>query len=283
MRPTGDAPGSVRRRAADGARGGFTLIELLVAIGILGLLAAIATVAVNGARRRSIDTKCMNNLRNIGNAVQAYQMAKGSYPMGGLDFRTFKNRNGRQLSWCVFLLPYLEHSDVYRRIDQKKAFDSKENAEAARAVLPVFLCPTSERPSLLVSGRGACDYGGIFGERITSPNNPPKGVMLYDQKVAPRDVKDGLQHTLMISEDTRWGDGQWINAANVFDQAFRINQAPPIENDIRSNHLGGAFGLFCDGRVALLAEEMDRDVLAAICTRARQERIEPLRIESFLQ
>jgi prepilin-type processing-associated H-X9-DG protein len=112
---------------------------------------------------------------------------------------------------------------------------SNENAAAAAAVLPIFICPTSERPSPRVKGRGACDYGGIFGERITSPNNPP------------------------------------------------INQAPTIENDIRSDHLGGAFGLFCDGHVALLAEEMDPDVLAAICTRARQEKIEPVRIESFLK
>ncbi|MDZ7620426.1 MAG: DUF1559 domain-containing protein, partial [Patescibacteria group bacterium] len=123
----------------------------------------------------------------------------------------------------------------------------------------------------LVSGRGPCHYGGIFGERITSQNDPPKGVMLYDQRISIAEIRDGTSNTLAISEDSDFSDGQWINGLNVFDQAYGINQAPASENDIRSNHPGGANGLFCDGSARFLAESMELKTLAAICTRAGGE------------
>ncbi|HMP60487.1 MAG TPA: hypothetical protein PKD86_14155, partial [Gemmatales bacterium] len=122
-------------------------------------------------------------------------------------------------------------------------------------------------------GRGANDYGGIFGERITSPNQPPKGVMIYDLAFALTEIPDGTSQTLMISEDSGFPDGQWINGRNVFDQAFPINKAPKWENDIRSDHGGGANGLFADGSARFLRETMALPVLAAICTRAGGELI----------
>ena len=120
-----------------------------------------------------------------------------------------------------------------------------------------------------------CDYGGIYGERITSPNNPPKGMMLYNEALSARDATDGTSHTLIISEDSDWRDMQWINGRNVFDQAYAINARPsaarPMENEIRSKHPGGANGLFCDGGVRFLSEQMELAVVAAICTRAGGE------------
>jgi prepilin-type processing-associated H-X9-DG protein len=85
------------------------------------------------------------------------------------------------------------------------------------------------------------------------------------------EVTDGTSQTLILAEDTAWPDGQWINGRNIFDQAFAINAAPAFENDIRSDHPGGANGLLVDGAVRFLAESTDLDVLAAICTRAGGE------------
>ena len=72
-------------------------------------------------------------------------------------------------------------------------------------------------------------------------------------------------------EDSEFGDGQWINGRNVMDQAFGINAAPDFENDIRSEHPGGANGLLADGSARFLREQMDLKVLAALCTRAGHE------------
>ncbi len=123
----------------------------------------------------------------------------------------------------------------------------------------------------MVNGRGPCDYGGIFGERITSANNPPKGTMLYDRAISIHQVEDGTSHTLIVAEDSWFSDGQWINGRNIFDQAFAINVAPQWENDIRSEHHGGAYAARADGSVSFLSNSLALRVLAALCTRAGHE------------
>jgi prepilin-type processing-associated H-X9-DG protein len=180
---------------------------------------------------------------------------------------------GRQLAWSAFLLPYVEQKPLHDQLDLSKAFDSPENAAAAAAVLPIYVCPSVPDGSRLASERGPCRYGGICGERITSPNSPPKGVMLYDRAIRIAEIPDGTSNTLVISEDSDFSDGQWINGRNVFDQAFAINRAPAFENDVRSKHPGGANGLFCDASARFLAESMDLPTLAAICTRAGKESV----------
>ena len=54
-----------------GARA-FTLIELLVVIAIIAILASFATPSIGSAIERGRSAKCVNNLRQIGVAVQQY-------------------------------------------------------------------------------------------------------------------------------------------------------------------------------------------------------------------
>ena len=257
-------------------RHAFTLIELLVVVAIIGVLIALLLPAVQAAREAARHVSCCNNLRQIGIALHAYHGVHQSFPPGGIELRLYwRDVSRRQLAWSAFLLPYIEQQPLYERIDFGKAFDSEENAPAAAAVVPTYLCPSVPRSSNLVQGRGACDYGGINGERITGPNNPPKGAMLYDRAIRIEEILDGTSTTLIVSEDAAWTDGQWINARNVFDQAYAINYRPPpgeyVENEIRSKHPGGANALFCDGSARFLGENMDLKTLAAICTRRGKE------------
>jgi hypothetical protein len=238
-------------------------------------LAAVLLPAVQASRQAAQRTICLNNLRQIGLGLVAHHAAHGAFPPGGLEWRApGQNSDRRQLAWSAFLLPFIEEQGVFEEIDFERAFDDPLNAPAAQVLLPIYVCPTAERGPVLVDGRGPCDYGGIYGERIVSPNRPPKGMMVYDHRFSVADLRDGTSKTLAVAEDTRWGEGQWINGRNVFDQAYPINAAPPFENDIRSDHPGGAQGALADGAARFLSDGLDLRVLAALCTRAGQELVE---------
>jgi len=247
----------------------FTLVELLVVIAIISMLVGLLLPAVQASRAAARRTQCKNNLRMIGIALQAHHATKNEFPVGVTEWRGDRgNPNRRQIAWSARLLPFIEQQPLFDQLNLDATFDSEENASAAATLLQVYLCPSSRRGEQLVQGRGPCDYGGINGERLLSPNNPPKGTMLADVAITVAHIKDGISKTIIVAEDSLFDDGQWINGRNVFDQAFPINAAPEWENDIRSEHPGGALSVRADGSVHFLDESMEKQVLAAFCTRA---------------
>lgn len=249
----------------------FTLVELLVVVAIIGVLVSLLLPAVQAARESARRATCQSNLHQIGIALLAYEEAHHELPVGCTERRPWKGVDERQLAWSAYLLPHLEQGSLYDSLDLALAFDHPVNAEAAASILPVYLCPSSPLGARLVEGRGPAHYGGMYGERITSPNSPPKGTMLIDRAVGLREIADGTSRTIVVAEDTGFADGQWINGRNLFDQAFAINQAPAFENDIRSEHPGGAQATFADGSVRFLSDDLALELLAAYCTRAGGE------------
>ena len=250
---------------------GFTLVELLVVIAIIGVLVAMLLPAVQVVRESARRTACFNNLRQQGIALQNHHSAHSEFPVGGTSFLVTSDPADTQIAWSAFLLPFIEQNNVHELIDFAESFDSQQNAGAAAAIIPGYICPSSRRGAELTDSRGPIDYGGIFGERITSPNTPAKGLMVYRRALSHRDIADGASHTLIVAEDSDFSDGQWINGRNLFDQAFPINAAPDFENDIRSNHPGGADGTLADGSCHFFSEDIDLQILAALCTRSGGE------------
>lgn len=251
-------------------RQGYTLVELLVVIGIIAVVLAIFFPAVLDSRSRARQTKCANHLRQIGLALHQYHAVAMQYPIGCLEWRG-NNPEQRQLAWSAFLLPYIQQQGLFDKLDFQFAFDSPENQPAASQAVQLYRCPASLRQSLLAEDRALIDYGGIFGERITGPNSPPKGTMLIDKPIQNSQITDGLSNTVIIAEDTRSTQGEWVNGNNIFDQAFAINAGPDFENDIRSEHPQGANACFCDGSIQFLNNSIDLNILAALCTRAGNE------------
>jgi prepilin-type processing-associated H-X9-DG protein len=244
---------------------------LLVVVAIIVTFMAMLFPAVQRVREAANLGACGNNYRQIGQGLLLFHQARRRYPIGCVEWRpTPMAVTRRQLAWSAFLLPYVETElgTNYPHYDQP--FDSPANLAIGATAVKVYRCPSSLRPAIY-QGLGTSDYGGMYGERITSPNSPPKGIMLIDQVVMGRDVSDGLAHTIVIGEDTQFPDGQWINGRNIFDQAFPLGKSPAFENDLRSEHPPGVNVLFADGHSAVLGYGIRPSVLAALCTRAGGE------------
>jgi prepilin-type processing-associated H-X9-DG protein len=255
-------------------RRGTSLVELLVVVAVIAALVAILMPAVQSARAAARRVACLNHLRNVGCALHGHLLAKRRFPVGCLEWRAgWQPGSARCLAWSAAVLPWLEEQPLFEKIDFTRSFDDPVNAAAAGTTVPVYLCPEADRgggPTWL----GRTDYGGVCGERIASPNNPEKGVLVHDHSFAEREIIDGLSKTIFVAECARgpWPDGQWINGRNLFDQAYAVNW-PTWEDEIRSRHAGGAHALFGDGGVRLLDEATDVRILAAACTRAGGEAV----------
>ncbi|MFA6105151.1 MAG: prepilin-type N-terminal cleavage/methylation domain-containing protein [Patescibacteria group bacterium] len=98
---------------------GFTLIELLVVIGIIGILTTIVTVATNGARIKTRDTKRKAELSQIGRFFSASSCfipnaGPGDYDLADL-VSEIKSKNPQLAT--MFKLP----------VDPKSGTESKTN------------------------------------------------------------------------------------------------------------------------------------------------------------
>ncbi len=239
-------------------------------IAIIGVLVGLLLPAVQAAREAARKIQCKNNLRQIGIALHNYHDTHQCLPTGCLEWRGFAGSAGRrQYAWSALLLPFIEQGNLYRQIDFSLPFDAPENASAAAVRLQVYRCPTAK---VRILERGPTDYGGLFGERLID-QEPTDGIFLYDRRIQFSDIRDGLSNTIAVSEDVGGPDSEWINGNNVFVQAGGINDPHAWigDNEIRSQHTGGAMLLFADSHVHFVSENIELKVLGGLITRAGGE------------
>ena len=83
---------------------GFTLIEMLVVFACLAALAALASPAINLVSRRALSVRCINNLRQIGTAVNLY-VQDNEFRMPILVNVLAKDPAAKTLDTIIFPMP----------------------------------------------------------------------------------------------------------------------------------------------------------------------------------
>jgi prepilin-type N-terminal cleavage/methylation domain-containing protein/prepilin-type processing-associated H-X9-DG protein len=151
------APPNGRTRSA------FTLIELLVVIAIIGVLIALLLPAVQAAREAARRSQCVNNLKQIGLALNNYHSAYGVFPPGYVsavvptitDACNQDAENalsvdlGPGWAWGSMILPQLEQGPLYNSINFSLSVGFADNNTCSTTLLSVYLCPSDGGPSIV--------------------------------------------------------------------------------------------------------------------------------------
>jgi prepilin-type N-terminal cleavage/methylation domain-containing protein/prepilin-type processing-associated H-X9-DG protein len=171
----------------------FTLVELLVVIAIIGTLVALLLPAVNSARATARKNQCLNNLRQLGQAIINFTTnnADGSLPgyiqpvqrddkhylempggpNGALLAGDFFKSTGSgptiganeklesRISWAARILPQLERQDLWDRfVDATNFLDTPSNQADIDKVtikpVEVFICPADSEVTSVPDNAG---------------------------------------------------------------------------------------------------------------------------------
>jgi prepilin-type N-terminal cleavage/methylation domain-containing protein/prepilin-type processing-associated H-X9-DG protein len=201
---------------------GFTLIELLVVIAIIAVLIALLLPAVQAAREAARRSSCVNNMKQIGLAINNYESVNNCYPPGGLVVITATSptsENNASFSAQARLLQFAEQSAVFNAMNfsygcfnSVDTYGNASNSTAGKTVLQMFLCPSDTPPTWAINRD--------TGQSFTSPGNsyfasmgstlefsanqtggPPNGLFPFAANaIGSRNVRDGTSNTIAFGE-----------------------------------------------------------------------------------
>jgi prepilin-type N-terminal cleavage/methylation domain-containing protein len=206
---------------------GLTLVELLVVIAIIGLLIALLLPAVQTSRESARRASCVNNMRQLGIAMQNHHSAKNSFPTGSLlkpdpMSANLFNSDGVFANGFTLLFPYLEEGSLDAQYDDRTTW-YMQKASVAKCSVKVFNCPSSQDfpnpytdlfvgfaaqfiQSPIGDTLGRVDYvlcKGVSNGFCRTPSNIPaneRGMFDYNLKTSIKHLTDGSNHTFAIGE-----------------------------------------------------------------------------------
>ncbi|HEV7223483.1 MAG TPA: DUF1559 domain-containing protein, partial [Pirellulales bacterium] len=246
---------SAPSRGTSGTRA-FTLVELLVVIAIIGILIALLLPAVQAAREAARRSQCVNNLKQLGLALQNFHDINTQLPTASnqpMLARYAVNGRGQQVpTWPLHsarwgfhtvLLPYREHQQMYNDFMAKGVYTQYPwNSGYAFNTTPQpdLICPSDEQSGYVEdiggggSGQGRSlrptSYHGNRGDyQVANGWWECRGVFGTGGHVVLNYgmVSDGLSNTGAISECKIGRDGDRRVGVGFATGAPVNNGTPP--------------------------------------------------------
>ncbi len=222
-----------RCRYARGLQSGFTLIELLVVIAIIAVLIALLLPAVQAAREAARRSQCVNNLKQMGLALQNYHDQILAFPPGYIAASKFidgETDTSPGWSWASMILPQLDQGPLFSAMNFWLPVQAAANTTGTQTLLSVFVCPSDQlvmgRTYPITDGLGntvmtaapssyAASTGSDAADVALGLNNDGSGNGLFFRNSGIRmaNLTDGTSVTISIMERA-WGmtEGTWVGA-----------------------------------------------------------------------
>jgi len=213
---------------------GFTLIELLVVIAIIAVLIALLLPAIQQARESARRSQCVNNLKQIGLAMNNYHDVWGAFPMQGSDQNGWgpggsgnppqSQDPDNRWHMRVALLPYLDQAALYDTANLSRGAVPWQDAVTSgswtlpdvnltlrKAPVNVYLCPSDPYPgnndSANMGGGRATNYAPNQGTERYYNNWIANGITYEagwdgarNRTVSMASITDGTSKTAAFSE-----------------------------------------------------------------------------------
>ena len=126
---------------------GLLVANLIASLLVLAFVIALLLPAVPSAREAARRTQCVNNLKQIGLAMQNFQDFNENFPL------PFGESTKAPTSWRVSILPYAEHQSLYDQYDQQENWDSEPNLRLAETRIANMNCPSNLQKERDSNGR----------------------------------------------------------------------------------------------------------------------------------
>jgi prepilin-type processing-associated H-X9-DG protein len=232
----------ISARPTQRQRAAVALVALLVVVGIIGIFVFVMLLpSVRTPREPSRRNVCMNNLNQIALALKQYEKVHGALPPA---YTT--DANGKPLhSWRTLILPFIEYQKLYESIDLTKPWDDPANAEARKASLFVYQCPSADIDDHLTTYLAVVTSSSCL--RATKPRNLS-------------DITDRAAQTLIVIEVDADHAVPWMSP-NDADENLALGLGGP---ESPPPHPAGMNAAFVDGHVDFLPAEMSADQRRAL-------------------